>query len=91
MAERLREGGHEVSRKRAQRPKRRARLWPRRSKIRPDPARRRDPPSVPTTIMLAWRMMVGKPLEFFFEGMPVGVFEEQYPIVPGRYRYMPYR
>jgi len=31
-------------------------------------------------------------LEFSYEGMPVGYFEEQrYPTVAGRYRYMPYR
>jgi hypothetical protein len=31
-------------------------------------------------------------LEFSYEGMPVGYFEEEgYPAAPGRYRYMPYR
>jgi hypothetical protein len=31
-------------------------------------------------------------LEFSYEGMPVGYFEEAgYPTAPGRYRYMPYR
>lgn len=31
-------------------------------------------------------------LEFSYEGMPVGCFEEdRYPITPGRYRYVPYR
>ncbi len=31
-------------------------------------------------------------LEFMFEGMPVGYFEEsEYPRQSGRYRYMPYR
>lgn len=30
--------------------------------------------------------------EFFYQGMPVGCFEEEgFPIGPGRYRYMPYR
>src|SRR5437763_16613432 len=31
-------------------------------------------------------------LEFSYEGMPVGYFEEErYPMAPRRYRYMPYR
>ena len=31
-------------------------------------------------------------LEFSFDGMPVGYFEElEYPRIAGRYRYMPYR
>jgi hypothetical protein len=35
---------------------------------------------------------VPRELEFTYEGMPVGYFEEQrYPMSPGRYRYMPYR
>jgi hypothetical protein len=34
----------------------------------------------------------GKQLVFFFDGYPVGVFEgTDYPTVPGRYRYDPYR
>jgi len=33
-----------------------------------------------------------KPLEFGFQGMPVGVFQEpEYPRTSGRYRYMRYR
>ena len=33
-----------------------------------------------------------KPLEFWFQGLPVGFFEEpEYPRTSGRYRYMPYR
>jgi hypothetical protein len=38
--------------------------------------------------------MAGPPhkLEFSYEGMPVGYFEEErYPMSPGRYRYVPYR
>ena len=31
-------------------------------------------------------------LEFSYDGMPVGYFEEEhYPVAPGRYRYEPYR
>jgi hypothetical protein len=36
--------------------------------------------------------MSSKRLEFEFNGMPVGCFEEpEYPRQDGRYRYMPYR
>jgi hypothetical protein len=35
---------------------------------------------------------MGIDLEFMFDGLPVGCFEEAaYPSAPGRYRYMPYR
>jgi hypothetical protein len=35
---------------------------------------------------------MGKPLEFWFQRLPVGVFQEpEYPRASGRYRYMPYR
>ena len=36
--------------------------------------------------------MSARQLEFFYRGMPVGIFREPvFPDAPGRYRYEPYR